>query len=60
MINFQMKRLKFRESAVMEISLLYLPKYGIPYNRTIKGDVKFIDEIFKQYEKWKSEHGGNE
>jgi hypothetical protein len=32
------------------------PKYGIPYNRTIKGDVKFIKEIFMQYEKWKSEH----
>ncbi len=34
------------------------PKYGIPYNRTLKGDVRFINEIFRQYEKWKSEHGG--
>jgi len=32
------------------------PKYGIPYNRTIKGDIKFIKMIFDQYEKWKSEH----
>jgi len=32
------------------------PKYGIPYNRTLKGDVKFINEIFEQYEKWKSEN----
>ncbi len=32
------------------------PKYGIPYNRTIKGDVKFIKMIFKQYEKWNSAH----
>ncbi len=32
------------------------PKYGIPYNRTLKGDVEFINEIFEQYERWKSEN----
>ncbi len=25
------------------------PKYGIPYNRTLKGDVKFVNEILGQY-----------
>ncbi len=28
------------------------PKYGVPYNRTLKGDVKFINEILKQYGDW--------
>ena len=32
------------------------PKYGVPYNRTLKGDVKFINEILEQYEKWKSKN----
>ncbi len=34
------------------------PKYGIPYNRTLKGDVKFVNEILEQYDKWKSKNKG--
>ena len=34
------------------------PKYGIPYNRTLKGDIKFVNEILEQYDKWKSKSKG--
>ena len=34
------------------------PKYGIPYNRTLKGDVKFVNEILEQYNRWKSKNKG--